>query len=349
MRLSSRASAVVVVSIAVVIVGGMVAGNAEPAPPTLPSLTAQQLLSKVITTGETATSPPSFSGEASSSVNLGLPQIPAGLGDITTPGLADLLMGTQTYKVWRSPDGLRIADLLRAGERDLVVNPTDAWVWDSQAQTAEHLTFDATARQASAAAEQRSATPPDPATMATEIVRRLAPFADLSVTSTQWVAGEPAYTLVLTPTSSSTRVGSIQVALHADTWIPLQLELFAKGADAPAIRAGFTSISFGPVDPSMFDFTPPAGATVTTTALPTGGHYTEDTDTQHERPLTFGTGFDTVIAYRLTAPLPQEAAAFLPYEGPLASAIVVDAGTSRWVLAGAVPISVLHATAAQLS
>ena len=328
------------------IVGGMVAGNAEPAPPTLPPLTAQQLLSNLITAGESATAPPSYSAEASSSVNLGLPQLPTGLGG-SSSGLADLLMGDQTYKVWRSPDGLRIANLLRAGERDLVANTTDAWFWDSQTQTAKHLTYDAAAMQAKAA-EQQTVTPPDPATLATKIVRRLAPYAELSVTGNQWVADQPTYTLVLTPTSTTTLVGSIEVSLDANNWVPLQVQVFAKGVDAPAISAGFTSISFGPVDPSMFEFTPPAGATVTTTALPTGGQHAESGDMTHQKPLTFGTGFDTVIAYRLTSPLPEQVAAFLPYSGPLASATVVDTTTGTWLLAGAVPVSELNATAAQL-
>ena len=349
MRLSPRASAVVVATVALaIIVGGVVAGNAQPAPPALAPITAEQLLSKLITAGEATTPPPSFSGEASSSVNLGLPQLPQGLGGASANGLADLLMGDQTYKIWSSPDGLRIANLLRAGERDLVVNTTDAWFWDSQTQTATHLTYDGAALQERAAAEQQAATPPDPATLATKIVRQLAPFADLSVTSNRWVAGEPTYTLVLTPTSSSTLVGRIEVALDANNWMPLQIQVFPKGADAPAISAGFTSISFGPVDPSMFDFTPPAGATVTSTALPTGGVRTKSGDMPHQRPLTFGTGFDTVVAYRLTSPLPETIGAFLPYAGPLASATVVDKGTSTWLLAGAVPVSVLNETAAQL-
>jgi outer membrane lipoprotein-sorting protein len=331
-----------------IIVGGVVAGNAQPAPPALAPLTAQQLLSNLITASEASTSPPSFSAEASSSVNLGFPQLPEGLGVSSSNGLVDLLMGDQTYKVWRSPDGVRIANLLRAGERDLVANPTDAWFWDSQTQTAKHLTYDASAWQKQAAAEQQAATPPDPATLATKIVRRLAPFAELSVTSNRWIAGEPTYTLVLTPTSTGTLVGSIDVSLDANNWMPLQVQVFAKGADSPAASAGFTSISFGPVDPSMFEFTPPAGATVTTTALPSGGHHAESGDMPHQQPLTFGTGFDTVIAYPLTSPLPENAAAFLPYSGPLASATVVHEGTSTWLLAGAVPVSVLDATAAQL-
>lgn len=257
-------------------------------------------------------------------------------------------MGDQTYKVWSSPDGLRIANLQRAGERDLVVNATDAWLWDSQTQTAKQLTFDAARLQARAGAEQQAGMAPDPAMLGSKIVRRLAPLADLSVTSTQWVAGEPSYTLVLTPTSSSTLISSIQIALDANNWMPLQIEVFAKGADAPAIRAGFTSISFGPVPSSTFDFTPPAGATVTTVPLPTGGHQPENTDLQNQQPLTFGSGFDTVVAYRLTSPLPPEAAAFLPYGGPLVSAVVVDEGGSTWVLAGAVPVSVLNAASAKL-
>jgi outer membrane lipoprotein-sorting protein len=263
--------------------------------------------------------------------------------------LTDLLTGDQTYKVWHSPDGARIANLLPAGERDLVANKTDAWFWDSRTQTAKHVTYDMAAMRPTAKARQETGTPPDPTTLATKIVRRLAPFAGLSVSSTQWVAGEPAYTLVLTPTSSNTLVGSVRVALDANNWVPLELEVFAKGSDTAAIRVGFTSISFGPVDASTFDFTPPAGATVTTTALrKSGEHLAGDTQTHDVGPRTFGTGFDTVLAYPLTSPLPPEASAFLPYSGPLASVIVADTASGTWVLAGAVPVSELQATVAKL-
>jgi outer membrane lipoprotein-sorting protein len=349
MRLSRRAAVTVIVLVAVaVVVGGTIAGNAQTPPPSLAPLSAEQLVANLITTAETS-SPPSFSGEASSSVNLGLPQIPAGLGATTGSGLTDLLTGDETYKVWRSPDGVRIANLLPAGERDLVANRTDAWFWDSRTQTAKHLTYDATAMQAAPEAQQQTGAPPDPSTLAAAIVRRVAPFAGLSVSSTQWVAGEPTYTLVLTPTSSTTLVGSVRVALDANNWVPLQLEVFAKGSDSAAIRMGFTSISFGPVDASTFDFTPPAGADVTTAALPmSGAHRSDDNRTHDAGPLMFGSGFDTVLAYRLRSPLPPEASALLPYTGPLASAIVADTSSGTWVVAGAVPVSDLQATVAKL-
>jgi outer membrane lipoprotein-sorting protein len=349
MRLSRRAAVALIVAVAVaVIVGGTIAGNAQTPPPSLAPLSAEQLLTNLLTTAETS-APPSFSGDATSSVNLGLPQIPAGLGGTSRMGLTDLLTGDQTYKVWRSPDGVRIANLLPASERDFVANKTDAWFWDSRTQTAKHLTYDATAMQAAAEAAHQTATPPDPATLAATIVRRLAPFAGLSVSSTRWVAGEPTYTLVLTPTSARTLVGSVQVALDANNWVPLQLEVFAKGSDAAAIRIGFTSISFGPVDASTFDFTPPAGADVTTAALPMSGmHGPDDAQKDDGELRTFGSGFDTVLAYRLRSPLPPEASAFLPFTGPLASAIVADTASGTWVLAGAVPVSELQAAVAKL-
>src|SRR3954453_410150 len=289
MRLSRRATVAVIVSLAVaVVVGGTIAGNAQTPPPSLAPLRAERLLFNLIPPAET-TPPPSFSGEASSSVNLGLPQIPAGVGGTAGTGVMDLLTGDQSYKVWRSPDGVRIANLLPAGEGDLVANKNDAWFWGSRTPTAKAPTYDAAAMQAAMRAQQQSATPPDPSTLAATIVRRLAPFAALSVSSTQWVAGEPTYSLVLTPTSSTTLVGSVQVALDANNWVPLQLEVFAKGSDAAAIRVGFTSIACGPVAPPTCEFTPPAGSDGTTSALPMHGmDQADDTQTNDAGPLMFG-------------------------------------------------------------
>ena len=116
--------------------------------------------------------------------------------------------------------------------------------------------------------------------------------------------------------------------------------------------AGFTSISFGPVDPSMFEFTPPAGATVTTTtALPTGGQHAERAGehARHQKPLTFGSGFDTVIAYR-----PDVAAARA--RSPRSFRTRARSHPRPWSTRvrapgcwpGAVPVSELNATAAQL-
>ena len=63
---------------------------------------------------------------------------------------------------------------------------------------------------------------------------------------------------------------------------------------------------------------------------------------------TFGTGFSTRVAVRLSGPLPEEASALLPYAGPLLSAIVVERGGDSWLLAGPVPVATLERDADRL-
>ncbi len=82
------------------------------------------------------------------------------------------------------------------------------------------------------------------------------------------VAGEPCYLVVLTPTSTVTSVDSLQVAVDAKTFVPLRLQVYAKGDGSAVLSIGFTSVSYGHIDASLFDFAPPAGATVGEQALP---------------------------------------------------------------------------------
>ena len=98
--------------------------------------------------------------------------------------------------------------------------------------------------------------------IAQRALEALAPYADVSVDTTAMVAGRPAYVLVLTPTSTLTLIGRIAVSIDAETRLPLRFQVFPRGSDAAAIEAGFTSVSFDTIDPSMFSFTPPAGTTV---------------------------------------------------------------------------------------
>ena len=50
--------------------------------------------------------------------------------------------------------------------------------------------------------------------------------------------------------------------------VPLRLRVFAKGYASPAFEIGFTQVSFERPDASIFDFSPPAGATVTQVPAP---------------------------------------------------------------------------------
>ena len=318
--------------------------RANPAPD-LPVVAADQLLASTL--GALA-HPFTISGDVSTHLDLGIPQLPSSLGGPLGP--ASFVIGDQRFKVWRSPDGVRLAHLLDLGEQDVVANASDAWYWDSSTMTAVHLAIPPAATNPPAVPASV-----DFLSIARRAIGAAAPYADLSVEGTDVVAGRACYELVLTPTSDLTLVGRMAVAIDAQTRLPLRLQVFARGSDVAAIVGGFTSVSFDPIDPAMFTFTPPPGATVRQASdllQAIRQHATSDgTSNARSEPSDhriFGTGFETRVAVRLRAPLPADVSSFLPYAGPLLSAIVVERGGQTWLLAGPVPVATLQQDAATL-
>ena len=83
------------------------------------------------------------------------------------------------------------------------------------------------------------------------------------------MAGRESYILTVTPASGArTTFGSVQVAVDGFTFVPLQVQVYAKGDSTPLLSAGFTKVSYAKNATSLFSFAPPAGATVQHKALP---------------------------------------------------------------------------------
>lgn len=325
--------------------------RADPNPDLAPVTPAELLASTLAASAR----PVSVSGDVATRVDLGLPALPTNLGG-GDMGPVALLLGSQRFKVWRSPDGLRVAHLLELGEQTLVANRTEAWWWQSDGMRAEHLVYADLLHPGTQDGPwfgggtdgAQAARGFDPSLLAPMALAALAPYASATVDGTATVAGRAAYELVLTPTSPQTLIGSIAVAVDADTRLPLRLRITARGADQPSVDLGFTSVSFDAIDPSIFSFTPPAGATITTPEPPM-----RDGDSRAGAPdptvRTFGSGFDTRVAVRLDAPLPAEASAVLPFAGPLASVLTVDTGHHTWLLFGFVGLDTLRGDADRLA
>lgn len=328
---------------------GVASVRADPAPD-LPPIGGDELLASSLAA---LARPFTISGEVQTRFDMGIPQIPssvsggAGGGVI---GAVSLVAGDQRYKVWRSADGVRVAHILGFSEQDLVVSRSDAWFWDSSDMSAVHFGFPGMKlwEAAPAAAAVRNA---DIQEFARRALDAVAPYADVSVETTSTVAGRPAYVLVLTPTSPLTLIGRIAVAIDAETRLPLRFQVFPRGSDSAAIEAGFTNVSFGPIDPSMFAFTPPPGTTVRQ-AADVIAEARASADGAGTPPLSdpqiFGQGFDLRVALRLDSALPDGAGALLPYSGPLLSAITVERDGQTWLLVGPVSVATLEKDAASL-
>ncbi|RVX40252.1 outer membrane lipoprotein-sorting protein [Nonomuraea polychroma] len=227
--------------------------------PVLPERSAEQLLADAAAATSKQQGIAPMSGTVQQTASLGLPALPQ-TGGNTTP--LSLLSGSHEVKVWYGGDQkFRVAMPTQLNETNLIVNGDQGWYWDSATNTATKLTI-------KAGDEQRSATPlPQPTDLTpSQAAQRLLEGVDehtsIRVINTAEVAGRPAYQLVLAPKDEGSLVQEVRIALDGETYVPLQVQLFAKGSAEPAYQVGFTQVTFTQPAEENFTFTPPAGAKV---------------------------------------------------------------------------------------
>jgi outer membrane lipoprotein-sorting protein len=249
--------ALVPLSVVAVIAGGAaLAPSLASATPSLPALTAQQLLAKVA-----ASKVDAFSGTASLSTNLGLPQLPDLSG---TANPFSLLSGTHTLEVAANgPQQQRVALLDQLSEYDLIHNGTKIWTYDSETNSVEEGTAAGHAK-ADAGKKADTAKYPEltPQAAAQQLLTSLSPTTQVSVGSPRTVAGRSAYLLVLTPKQQGSLIGQAEISVDSATGTPLGVALYPVGSSTALFDVAFTSVSLTAPAASRFDFTPPKGATV---------------------------------------------------------------------------------------
>jgi len=259
---------------AVVAVGAVVAGTAvaagAQAAPALPARSVAQLLADV----QRATGPGPLTGTIQETANLGIPSLP-GLGDNSSLSGLSMLSGTHAATIWYAdPTHVRIAEQVQLGETDLRLNGRHAWLWDSKAQTATRIVLPAvpSGRQAGAPDIKSPAAgmPPTPQQVARQILAAVGPTTAVSLQQNVTVAGQAAYQLVVAPKDSRSLIGRIRIAVDAGRYLPVRVQVFARGAKSPAFQIGFTALTFGRPAASnfTFTFTPPPGAKVKTMIVP---------------------------------------------------------------------------------
>jgi outer membrane lipoprotein-sorting protein len=75
-------------------------------------------------------------------------------------------------------------------------------------------------------------------------------------------AGQPTYTVKISPKDDGGLLGAAQVAWDAVRGAPLRAAVYAQGQSAPVLELVATDVSYDAVPDSAVDVTPPAGATV---------------------------------------------------------------------------------------
>lgn len=240
--------------------------------PTLPERSAEQLLADAVAATSKEGGIPPMSGTVQQTASLGLPALP----QTGSASPLSLLSGSHEVKVWYgASDKLRVAMPTQLNETNLIVNGGQAWYWDSSTNTATKLTIKPGAREG-----QHTPVPQQTDLTPQQMAERLLSAADehtaVRVINTAEVAGRPVYQLVLAPKEEGSLVQEVRIALDGETYVPLQVQVYAKGSAEPAYQVGFSQVTFTPPAAENFTFTPPAGAKVEEQTI--GG---EETAGQH--------------------------------------------------------------------
>lgn len=306
---------------------GLVPALADSGDPSLPSLTAEQIITKIA-----ASDTQTVDGTVKIKTDLGLPSVLSGGtgsglfgGAVAPPALGSpdgsradpqrqftqLLIGSHTLHVAADgQDRQKISIIEPAAEYSVIHNGSQVWAFDSSSNEAYHSTLptpdtkDGSPRQQPRA----DAFPATPQAAARQILKAADGTASITPDGTARVAGRSAYELLIRPQhASDTTIDAIRIAVDSRTGVPLKFTLQPKGKGKAAIDIGYTKVSFDKPSASTFAFTPPKGVKVTE------GH-----DTARERkspeaasgfgaPTFVGSGWDTVAVFKGKGALPSGA------------------------------------------
>ncbi|HEX4790950.1 MAG TPA: hypothetical protein VH372_20980 [Actinospica sp.] len=287
--------AIVPLAVVAVIAGGAaLAPTLASANPSLPTVTAQQLLAKVASSKVDA-----FSGTARMTTDLGLPQLPDLSG---TANPFSLLSGSHTLEVAANgPQQQRVALLDQLSEYDFVHNGSQYWTYDSEKNAVEHGTSTGSSEdQKKTLKQQTGSLPTSPQAAAQQLLAAISPSTGVSVGAPRTVAGRAAYLLVLTPKQQGSLIGQAEISVDSATGTPLGVALYPVGSGTPFFELSFTSVSLTAPPASRFDFTPPKGATVTPlgqgqSGASKGSKDSKDSSQQGLDPQVLGTNWLSVL------------------------------------------------------
>ncbi len=189
-----------------------------------------------------------FSGYAESAGGLALP-----VTDQLT-SVADLFSDRTEMRVWwRGPADHRVDVITAAGETGIHRDAAGTWTWEYERATV------------TVGVPTPLALPAPPDLLPTVLGRRLlseATDAELARIGARRVAGRNALGLRLVPSEPASSVGRVDVWVDPRSGLPLQVEVFEKRADLPALDTRFLDLQLGRPPAEITDFTPPVGSFV---------------------------------------------------------------------------------------
>jgi len=247
-RASTRSLIIVIVAVCALAAGGAAIATAAagggPTPPPKP-------LDQAINDALSATPPAGVTADVQFTNNL----FPSG-GLLGQTGSA--LMAGASVRLWLTNDGHgRIELQSDAGDVQIVWDPQTISVYDASSNTV----YRANLPQQTSTSGTDTNTPPTLAEIDSFLTNLGADWALTGAQPTD-VAGQPAYSVSVSPKHDGGLLGSLRLAWDASQGTPLRVGVYAQGDSTPVLELAVTNISYGAVASGDVNVAPPAGAKV---------------------------------------------------------------------------------------
>jgi outer membrane lipoprotein-sorting protein len=176
-------------------------------------------------------------------------------------GGQDPLMAGGSGRLWASNNGdvrIELQSETSGGDVQIVASGNTLWLYHAATNTVYKTTM---APDKKDKADKGAELPPTVAAVK-RVLRQLGGDATVSGAIPDNVAGRPAYSTRIEPKSNGGLVGGADLTWDAANGAPLRVAVFARGQNDPVMAIEATDVSFGAVDPSVFDVSPPADAKI---------------------------------------------------------------------------------------
>jgi outer membrane lipoprotein-sorting protein len=217
-------------------------------------------------------------------------------GELTSSPLVSGASG----RLWIAKDGrLRLELQSQKGDTQVLYDGHTLTVYDAATNTLYRYT--PPAREGTAGSQPPAGHQHEVPTVARieEAIARLSEHADVSGATPTDIAGQPAYTVRVSPKEGGSLFGGVELSFDAVHGVPLRSAIYSSTSSSPVAELAATEISYGPVESSVFEVSPPASAKVEELHLggAHGEHGTAAHLHNHGKPklTTYGHGPATIV------------------------------------------------------
>jgi outer membrane lipoprotein-sorting protein len=191
-------------------------------------------------------------------------------------------------RLWIAKDGrVRIELQAEKGDTEIFYDGKTVTIYDAASSTLYRYTIPPSTQPDTATHQHEVPT----LAKIEEAITHLKEHANLSEATPSNVAGQPAYTVRVSPKESGSLLGGAELSFDSVHGVPLRAAIYSStNPSSPVIELAATEISYGPVESSVFAFTPPAGTKIHEIGSSSGTSGTSGHSANQEKPKLTGHG-----------------------------------------------------------